>query len=115
MARVAMIYLPTGEGGKKQGVDDYLAAGHSKDELLALSTRELREPQREDRSRIPYRETESSLVWERPTQNGSVMTPLTNFTAKIVRDVAEDDGVEVRRTFEIEATLNDQREVFSVP
>jgi hypothetical protein len=115
MARVAMIYLPAGEGGKKQGVDDYLAAEHSVDELLALSTRELRELPREDRPRIPYRATESGLVWEKPTQNGSVMTPLTNFTAKITRDVAEDDGAEVRRSFEIEATLNGRREVFSVP
>jgi hypothetical protein len=115
MARVAMIYLPAGEGGKKQGVDDYLAAEHSVGELLALSTRELREPPREDRPRIPYQATESGLVWERPTQNGSVMTPLTNFTAKIVRDIAEDDGAEVCRKFEIEATLNGRREVFSVP
>jgi hypothetical protein len=115
MARVAMIYLPAGEGGKKQGVDDYLAAEHSVDELLALSTRELREPPREDRPRIPYRATESGLAWERPTQDGSVMTPLTNFTAKITRDVAEDDGAEVRRCFEIEAILNGRREVFSVP
>jgi hypothetical protein len=115
MARVAMIYIPSGDGGRKHGVDDYLAAGHSVDELLALSTRELREPPREDRPRIPYQATESGLAWERPTQNGSVMTLLTNFAAKITRDVAEDDGAEVRRRFEIEATLNGRREVFSVP
>jgi hypothetical protein len=115
MARVAMVYLPAGEGAQKQGVDDYLAAGHSVDELLALSTRELREPPREDRPRIPYQATESGLVWERPTQNGSVMTPLTNFTAKIIRDVAQDYGAEVCRRFEIEATLNGGRKVFSVP
>jgi hypothetical protein len=84
------------------------------DELLALSRRELREPPRDDRPRIPYQATESGLVWEKPPQNGSVMTPLTNFTAKITRDVAEDDGAEVRRRFEIEATLNGRREVFSV-
>src|SRR5215210_990082 len=115
MAMVAMIYLPAGEGGKKQGVDDYLAAEHSVDELLALSTRELREPPREDRPRISYRAAESGLGWEKPTQNGTVLVALTNFTAKIIRDVAEDDGAEVRRRFEIEATLNGRSEVFSVP
>jgi hypothetical protein len=58
-ARVALIYLPVGEGGAKQGVDDYLAAGHTTNDLLALSTHELREPPREERPErsCPYRET----------------------------------------------------------
>lgn len=43
-AEVALIYLPATEDGGKQGVDDYLAAGRSMDELLALSTTELRDP-----------------------------------------------------------------------
>lgn len=42
-ARVEVIYLPAGEGGEKQGVDDYLAAGHSVEKLLALATTDLRE------------------------------------------------------------------------
>jgi len=44
MAEVAIIYLPCTEGGGKQGVDDFLAAGHSVDELLDFATSELREP-----------------------------------------------------------------------
>jgi hypothetical protein len=36
-AAVQLIYLPSGEDGTKVGVDDYLAAGHSVDELLALA------------------------------------------------------------------------------
>ena len=32
-ARVRLIYLPAGENGEKVGLDDYLAAGHSVDEL----------------------------------------------------------------------------------
>jgi hypothetical protein len=40
-AEVAPIYLPTGIGGIKMGLDDFLAAGHSVDDLLALSTTEL--------------------------------------------------------------------------
>jgi Domain of unknown function (DUF3854) len=43
-AKVALVYLPPAEGGEKQGVDDYLAAGHSTDELLARATTELRDP-----------------------------------------------------------------------
>lgn len=116
-AKVALIYLPVGEGGAKQGVDDYLAAGRTTDELLARATHELREPLQEEHLErsCPYRETPAGLVWDKPTQNGSVPTPLTNFTARIVRDVAEDDGAEVRRNFEIEAFLNGRRESFSVP
>ena len=116
-AKVALIYLPAGEGGGKQGVDDYLAAGHGTDDLLALATDELRGPPLEERPErsCPYRETPGGLVWDKPTQNGPVPTPLTNFTAHIVRDVAEDDGAEVRRRFEIVAALNDRREAFSVP
>ncbi len=43
-AEVALVYLPTADGGEKQGVDDYLAAGHSTEELLSLATTELRDP-----------------------------------------------------------------------
>jgi hypothetical protein len=44
-----------------------------------------------------------------------VPTPLTNFTARIIGDVAEDDGAEVRRSFEIDAELNGRRTVFTIP
>lgn len=41
-AKVKLIYLPTGDDEAKTGVDDYLAAGHSTDDLLALATSELK-------------------------------------------------------------------------
>ena len=44
MAEVGIIYLPPGEDAKKQGVDDYLAAGPSVADLLSHATAELREP-----------------------------------------------------------------------
>ncbi len=43
-ADVKIIYLPSGEGGAKVGLDDFFAAGHTVDELLALATDKLREP-----------------------------------------------------------------------
>lgn len=43
-AQVALVYLPPGEGGAKVGLDDYLAAGHSVADLLALATPGLRAP-----------------------------------------------------------------------
>src|SRR5262249_32595782 len=43
-AHVKVIYLSEEPDGMKVGLDDYLAAGHSIDELLGLATSELREP-----------------------------------------------------------------------
>lgn len=36
------VYLPSGSAGEKVGVDDYLAQGHSVEDLFALATTELR-------------------------------------------------------------------------
>ena len=119
MAVVRAIYPPPGEGGAKQGVDEFLAAGNEVDELLSLATTELREPpQDEDEdltANVPYRATPGGLIWDKPTQNGSVPTPLTNFTARITADVSEDDGAEVRRYFGIEARLGERAVCFDVP
>lgn len=52
-ARVQLVYLPSGPGGAKVGLDDYLAAGHTVDELLALATAELQSFQPAPRSAEP--------------------------------------------------------------
>jgi hypothetical protein len=118
-AEVAVIYLPHGEGGKKQGVDDFFVAGHSLDDLLGHATQELREPPQDDENGDPaarYRSTSQGLVWDKPTRHGtSSPTPLTNFTAEIVWDVVEDDGAEEMHTFEIEARLGERQRRFEVP
>ena len=41
-AYVRIIYLPHGEDGRKIGLDDFLAAGHTRDDLLALASDTLR-------------------------------------------------------------------------
>jgi hypothetical protein len=117
MAEVQLIYLPHGEDGGKRGVDDFLAAGNTVDDLIALAATELREPPQveDDTPPIPYRETTHGLVWERPTREGAIPTPLTNFNARIVSDIVEDDGAEQWRRFEIEAELNGRRSGFTVP
>jgi hypothetical protein len=118
MAEVALIYLPDGEGGRKQGVDDFLASGNSVEDLLKLATTELQEPPQEEEDEappIPYRETPHGLVLDKHTKDGLIPTPLTNFTARIIGDIVEDDGAEQRRSFEIEAELNDRHTTFRVP
>ncbi len=116
-ASVVYIYLPHGEGGCKVGLDDYLAAGHTVEDLLALATPELRNPPQDEDERVEarYRETPRGLVWIRDTRDGPVETPLTNFTARIVAQTVEDDGAESRLVFEIEAQRNGTAERFSVP
>ena len=47
-AEVLVIYLPSGEGGVKVGLDDFLAASHKNDDLLALASPELRQLPGED-------------------------------------------------------------------
>lgn len=86
------------------------------DELLALATDEVRQIADDDAEpAIPYRVTEAGILYLKHTQHGAVGVPLTNFTARIVADVAEDDGSgEVRRLFEMEAKLGDRVHQFSV-
>jgi len=55
---------------------------------------------------LDYRMTEDGIEWRRHTRQGPVWTPLTNFTARIVSDIAQDDGVDVTRALEIEAGIN---------
>jgi len=63
----------------------------------------------------PYRATADGLVWMKPTRDGPVATPLTNFVARIVADIVEDDGAEERRSFEIEAMLRHRTHRFKIP
>ncbi len=115
-ARVLLVYLPSAEGGAKVGLDDFLAAGLTRDELLALATPELRATPGADKSDgPPYRETPGGLVWERPTANGPVAVPLTNYRARIVAQLVEDDGAEQRRLFEIEGSLGPRTPRFALP
>ena len=90
-ARVALVYLPPGEGGTKVGLDDFLAQGHGLAELLALASPALRPlPAGEPVScEHHYRETPGGLVWSRPTKDGQVEVPLTNFIAHIATDIVE--------------------------
>ena len=103
-AHVRYVLLPALPDGKKQGLDDFLASGATVDDLLHLASRELPLPKPDDaETRAPYIERAGGLMWRKPTQDGHVETPLANFTARIVADVIEDDGMEARRVWEVEA------------
>jgi hypothetical protein len=106
-AHVHYVYLPSASGGRKMGLDDFLAEGHSVDDLLNLSESVLRRPPREgiDTDAGPYVATPHGIVYRKPTQNGDVDQPLSNFTARITEELIADDGVSERRDLRIEGTL----------
>jgi hypothetical protein len=55
-------------------------------------------------------------IWRRMhTREGEVPVPLTNFVATITGEVVRDDGVEVTRQLELEATVEGQTIPFTLP
>jgi hypothetical protein len=123
--------IETWDGERAKGIDDALRAGVP----IEASTRTVPGPGPEPRNdrvsstntsaelspngilrdeTTAYRATRDGLVWRRPTKDGPIDLRLTNFTARIVTDVTEDDGAEVRRRFEIEGGLNGYGRTFTV-
>ena len=105
---VRVLELPGLSNG--QDVTDWVAAGGTAERLLELAAEAgawrpsgAMTPGRSVQL-LPYRRTDSGLVYDRPTRSGPVPVPLTNFDARITEDVMRDDGVETRREFELEAT-----------
>lgn len=88
--------------------------GHLKEREKA-ARRHHDDDQPEELRGTPYRVRAGGFSLVKFTQAGEVETPLTNFVARIIRDVAEDDGVETRRFFEVEAELKGRRYAFTVP
>jgi hypothetical protein len=58
-------------------------------------------------ARHPYRMSGNGIWWMKPNREGGDAIPirLTNFQARIVRDVVQDDGLETRHLFEVEGRL----------
>ncbi|MFT4037633.1 MAG: DUF3854 domain-containing protein [Thermomicrobiales bacterium] len=108
-AHVEYVYLPSATGGRKVGLDDYLAEGHTVDDLLNLAEPVLRRPPREGAAAEtgPYVATPQGIVYRKPTQNGDIDQPLCNFTAHIIEELIADDGVSERRDLRILGTLAD--------
>jgi P4 family phage/plasmid primase-like protien len=68
-AHVRYVYLPSGASGAKIGVDDYLAGGHTVDDLLGLATPERRpqpvtrqSSQRDVPDELPYSDYTNALA-----------------------------------------------------
>ena len=116
-ANVSVVYLPPGTHGSKVGLDDFFAAGHGVQELLEHASRELK--QIEDGQsrplRPPIHNDTTGITLMKPTKDGVVPTPLTNFTARIIADIIRDDGAESERAFEIQAVKGQRSAKFTIP
>jgi uncharacterized protein DUF3854 len=116
-AHVNIVRLSPGPNGIKVGLDDFIAGGHEFEDLVALASASVpsleaaSENEREGR----YRANQEGLFWMKPTRDGSTPVQLTNFNAKIVAQIVEDDGIEVRRLLEIDASLGNRTTRFLVP
>src|SRR5262249_38835294 len=114
---VRLIYLPATPDGRKQGLDDFLAAGNGEAELLALASDTLRAMPADAGAAarpVHYRSTPNGLEWLKPTRDGQAATPLTNFAARVVADRVVDDGAEPQRRLEVEASFGGRARRFGV-
>jgi hypothetical protein len=104
-AKVHLIYLPSGTGACKQGLDDFLAAGNSVENLLSFATDTPRQPPSDAAADSEYVESLSGIFWNKPTLNGPIPVQLTNFKARIISDISHDDGKEISRRYGIRTEL----------
>jgi len=89
----------------KQGVDDFLARGHTLEDLKALEVpEEVKSPSLRDKSDA-YCIEEGRICWIKQTENGPAPKALCNFTARVTEDILKDDGQEVSRIFKVGGVL----------
>ena len=112
-ARVTVIELPQ-DGEHKTGVDDYIFA-HGPCAFTALIAQAQEKPAIAGMQTPQYQQTPGGMIWMKPTSMGDEPVLLTNFTAEIVGDIMEHDGVDARRHYELLAELHGKRRRFSVP
>ena len=109
-AKVNFIYLPPGAGAVKVGLDDFLAAGGTVEDLMKRATPRLREMEGIAND-AQYEMNDGGITWNKDSEHRQ---RLTNFAATIIGEVTIDDGVEVEQYFEIEASLHGRTKTFSV-
>ncbi len=115
-ARVRLVYLPSGTGAVKVGLDDFLASGKTVDDLLALASDDLREPEGGFGPTSKYEITsEGHIIYNKPEQGMIVPVELANFTAQISSSITEDDGVETRLLYGIDARVQQVEFALTVP
>ena len=114
-AKVRIIQLPPGPGGKKVGADDFLAEGHILKDLIALeSLEEAPQPSLRDKSHEAYCLEAGRICWVKQTDNGPVEVPLCNFIAQVTEDILKDNGHETSRAFKVSGTLGNGQHLMPI-
>jgi hypothetical protein len=67
------------------------------------------------RSSEQYEATTEGMIWNKPIGQGFAPIRLSNFTAKIVTEIIEDDGAVKQQVFEIRAGINGRSACFAIP
>lgn len=113
-AKVRIVLLPHGEGGRKVGLDDFFLAGHAVEQLLACAVEEIEDPVSRDSDGTYWATPNGVFRWAN-IGNSAVAQQMSSFVAKIVHDVERDDGVERTRVFDLEVELAGAFQRISVP
>ncbi len=107
-ADVKPIYLPPLEGGAKQGLDDFFAAGGTVTGLLGYAADALREAHDGNGEvNAPYAVRDGCICHRKRDRDGDVWVPLCDFSARIVEEVVTDDGASERGELVIAGALAD--------
>ncbi len=94
-ADVFVVYLPSGPGGAKVGLDDFLARGHSRDDLMALAVKDIVHPDSTEPGARAWQVGDYRMDAVRGTFRQSAdgdARKLANFVARITRKSFDDDG-----------------------
>ena len=114
-ADVYVCRLPAMPVGRKVGVDDFFADGHTVDDLSGLigphipSAHALQEPYREHDGRI-----ERFVPPKQREEDGQFVAVTLNYTAQVVAEKVWDDGIDQNLVFTIEGALSDGRQLATV-
>lgn len=105
-ARPRLIKLPPGPNGEKVGADDYLAQGHTLNDLIGCEAKEDIKPPSNKKLDIfgnPYNLAEGILTFEKQNERGEASAPIAlgNFSAIISEVIEKDNGKDITKFFKI--------------
>lgn len=75
------------------------------------STSQDEHDEQDDEPRARYEATRNGFIWHKRTADDIVPVLVSTWTANIVSDITEDDGVESRKLFELSARVRDREPV----
>jgi hypothetical protein len=101
-AIVKVVRLPPGKEGAKTGVDDFIAQGHSLEDVIHLASAPEQIKTRHNLFADQYEIKESMMFTNKPNREGGIdPLPLANFGAKITSVITRDDGLKESKFYRI--------------